>query len=243
LGNTLLAPDRQRADAARADLCRFIAACYYEPDAAFVEEGLFDSMRQAAACVDPALEATAARLGPAFAAQPVEQLLVDYTRLFLGPVAALARPYASVWLTGENLVMQDDTLGVLRLYEEAGFGIDESFHELPDHVAVEIEFLYLLIFRENEARAASDSSELARITSLRRRFLDEHLGRWLGPFLLAAHDGAQSDFYETLAELCSRWTRSCACWAAAPATWPPTWRRTCCCAWCPPSSSPARWRR
>lgn len=209
--STVLAPDSQRTDvareAARADLCRFIAACYYEPDAAFVEERLFDSMRQAAACVDPALEAIAARLGPAFAALPLQELLVDYTRLFLGPVAALARPYASVWLTGENLVMQDDTLGVLRLYEEAGFGIDENFHELPDHVAVELEFLYLLIFRENEARAAGDTHALARVTSLRRRFLDEHLGRWLGPFLLAAHDGARSDFYETLAEVTEAFVR------------------------------------
>ena len=210
-GNTLLAPDSQRTDAAReaarADLCRFIAACYYEPEAAFAEERLFDSMRQAAACVDPALEAIAARLGPAFVAQPVDQLLVDYTRLFLGPVAALARPYASVWLTGENLVMQDDTMGVLRLYEEAGFGVDENFHELPDHIAVELEFLYLLIFRENEARAAGDDDTLARFTQLRRRFLDEHLGRWLGPFLLAAHDGAQTDFYETLAELTEAFVR------------------------------------
>lgn len=200
-GNTLLAPDRQRADAARADLCRFVAACYYEPEAVFAEERLFDSMRQAAAVVEPALEAIAARLGPAFAAQPVQELLVDYTRLFLGPVAALARPYASVWLTGENLVMQDDTMGVLRLYDEAGFSVDDDFHELPDHVAVELEFLYLLIFRENEARAAGNDDALARFASLRRRFLDEHLGRWLGPFLLAMHDAAQSEFYETLAEL------------------------------------------
>jgi TorA maturation chaperone TorD len=210
-GNTLLAPDAHRAEAAReaarADLCRFIAACYYEPDAAFVEERLFDSMRQAAAAVAPELEAIAARLGPAFAALPLQELLVDYTRLFLGPVAALARPYASVWLSGGDLVMQDDTLGVLRLYEEAGFGVDENFHELPDHVAVELEFLYLLIFRENEARTAGDEGALERFRQRRRRFLDEHLGRWLGPFLLAARGGAQSEFYETLAELTEAFVR------------------------------------
>jgi putative dimethyl sulfoxide reductase chaperone len=210
-GSTLLAPDAHRAEAAReaarADLCRFIAACYYEPDAAFVEERLFDSMRQAAAAVAPELEAIAARLGPAFAALPLQELLVDYTRLFLGPVAALARPYASVWLSGGDLVMQDDTLGVLRLYEEAGFGVDENFHELPDHVAVELEFLYLLIFRENEARTAGDEGALERFRQRCRRFLDEHLGRWLGPFLLAARGGAQSEFYETLAELAEAFVR------------------------------------
>lgn len=209
--STVLAPDPLRAeaarDAARADLARFIAACYYEPDAAFVEEKLFDSMRQAAACVDPALETIAARLGPAFAAVPLQELLVDYTRLFLGPVQALARPYASVWLTGENQVMQAPTLDALALYEEAGFAIDAEFRELPDHVAVELEFLYLLIWRENEAARVGDARLIAECAALKRRFLDGHLGRWLGGFLLALHEGAQTDFYEALAELTEAFIR------------------------------------
>jgi putative dimethyl sulfoxide reductase chaperone len=210
-GNTLLAPDAHRAEAAReaarADLCRFIAACYYEPDAAFVEEKLFDSMAAAAAHLDADLAALARRLGPAFGAVPLQDLLIDYTRLFLGPVQALARPYASVWLTDANQVMQSPTLDVMALYDEAGFAIDAEFRELPDHVAAELEFLYLLMWRENEAALAGDAGLIAETASLKRRFLDQHLGRWLGPFLLALHDGAQTDFYEALAELTEAFIR------------------------------------
>lgn len=201
------APRVSARQAASTDLARFIAACYYEPDRAFVEEGLFESMVEAASHVDAELEALARRLGPAFEQQPLQELLVDHTRLFLGPVQALAQPYASVWLSGQHQLMQAPTLDAMELYAQAGFEVDEAFQELPDHVAVELEFLYLLLWRENEARASGNAAALAGVASIKRNFLDQHLGRWLGPFLLAMHEGAQTAFYETLAEVTERFAR------------------------------------
>lgn len=189
---------------ARADLCRFLAACYYQPAPEFSEEKLFDSMTDAAEQIDPALATHARGLGEHFTVEKVENLLVDYTRLFLGPTHILAKPYASVWLTGENTLMQDSTMAVLELYREGGFEIDESFRELPDHIAAELEFLYLLICRENDARFNGDASARAFIAALRKRFLDEHLGRWVRPFAAAVKVGAQSAFYRELAELTDR---------------------------------------
>ena len=95
-----MAQDELGRGIARADLCRFLAACYYQPGPEFAEEKLFDSMAAVAARVDPDFAARARRLGEAFAAEDPEDLLVDYTRLFLGPVDALAKPYGSVWLGG-----------------------------------------------------------------------------------------------------------------------------------------------
>ncbi len=103
--------------------------------------------------------------------------------------------------------MDDSSMAVARLYEEGGFEIDENFRELPDHIAAELEFLYLLIFRENQARRSGEHEALASIARLRRRFLDEHLGRWVGPFTEAVRAGAQSDFYRELAELTRRFVR------------------------------------
>ena len=70
---------------ARADLCRFLAACYYQPCPDFAEEKVFDSMLDAATRIQPDLAAHARRLGEAFSAEGPYSLLVDYTRLFLGP--------------------------------------------------------------------------------------------------------------------------------------------------------------
>ena len=149
----------------------------------------------------PDFAARARRIGDAYAAEDPESLLVDYTRLFLGPVDTLAKPYGSAWLGGQQALMQDSTVAVQQLYEEGGFEISEDFRELPDHVAAELEFLYLLIFRETEAQRNGDLESTNAMTALRQRFLAEHLGAWIDPFTQAVENGAQTAFYRELAEL------------------------------------------
>ena len=194
----------QDRGAARADLCRFLAACYYQPGPEFAEEKVFDSMLGAARRIDEDLAAHARRLGEQYAGEDPERLLVEYTRLFLGPVDAIAKPYGSVWLGAEKALMQDSTMAVLKLYEEGGFEMDEDFRELPDHIAVELEFLYLLIFRENEAHRKGEPEGLLAATRLRMRFLEAHLGRWAEDFTAAVRAGAQSGYYRELAALTDR---------------------------------------
>lgn len=197
-------PDKASA---REDLCRFLSACYYEPDPAFEEERLFESMLAAASRLGAELAEPARRLGEAFAAQDLETLLVDYTRLFLGPPQALARPYGSFWLSGEAAAMQESTMDVLELYREGGFEIDEGFLEVPDHIAVELEFLYLLAFKQNEAHRAGLADARAAWEQLQAMFLAEHLGKWVTPFAAAVKAGAQTPFYRELADLTERFVR------------------------------------
>jgi TorA maturation chaperone TorD len=190
--------------AARADLCRLLAACYYEPGPELAEERVFATMCDAAARIDPALAAGAGRVGEAFASAEPQALLVDYTRLFLGPLEARAKPYGSVWLPGDPALMQDSTMAVRALYAEGGFDVDEGFRELPDHIAAELEFLYLLLFRECAARRSGDAGAQQANAALRRRFLGEHLGAWAAPFAAAVVAGAETDFYRELGGLTGR---------------------------------------
>ncbi|MBI5276191.1 MAG: molecular chaperone TorD family protein [Burkholderiales bacterium] len=183
---------------AREDLCRFAAACFYQPSEELAEERLFDSIVAAAQLVDAPLARQAGRLRDAFAAEELEPLLVDYTRLFLGPTQPLARPYGCYWLTGEATLMQGPTLAVQALYREGGFDVDESCMDAPDHIAIELEFLYLLMFRRNRAHEAGDIDELAAVERLQERFLAEHLGAWIGRFGKAVRDGAGTPFYREL---------------------------------------------
>lgn len=201
---------------AREDLCRYLAACYYQPGPEFAEEKVFDSMLGAATRIHPDLAARARGLGEEFAAAGAENLLLDYTRLFLGPTHIIAKPYGSVWLEGQGSLMGESTIAVLELYKEGGFEMDEGFRELPDHIAAELEFLYLLIYRANEADRNGDPEALEAKLALRRRFLDAHLGRWIGPFTAAVKAGAQSVFYRQLAELSDRFVRMEAAGDKAP---------------------------
>ena len=190
--------------AARADLCRYLAACYYEPTPAFAEERMFATMLAAATTLGDAYAAPVRRLADAYAGTALQDLLVDYTRLFIGPIGTLAKPYGSVWLAGDVTLMQDSSVAVEALYEEGGFALDQEFRELPDHVAAELEFLYLLIHEQNVAQARSDLPAVHGNADLRRRFLAAHLGAWAPPFAHAVAAGAQTAFYRELAALTKR---------------------------------------
>lgn len=192
---------------ARADLCRFLSACYYEPAAEFAEEHLFDSLWVAARRVSPELSDQARKLGEAFAAHDLQTLLVDYTRLFLGPMQALASPYGSSWLKKPVFEDENPPPAVLALYSLGGFEMDDQLNELPDHVAIELEFLYLLTFNKNRADATGEAHEAAATAELTAQFLREHLGAWIGPFAATVKDKAETDFYRELADFTERVVR------------------------------------
>jgi ferredoxin len=63
------------------------------------------------------------------------------------------------------------TFAVQARYRQAGL---ELSGELPDHAAVELEFLSFLAKREEE-----DAGQAQKWRAARRRFLKEHAGRWL----------------------------------------------------------------
>lgn len=193
---------------AREDLCRFLSACYCEPAPEFAQEHLFDSMRVAASRLDPVLAEQARRLGEAFEAEDLQTLLIDHTRLFLGPLEMLARPYESAWVATSAPAAGHPAPTVMGLYSEFGFDMDAEVMESPDHVAVELEFLYLLTFAQNRAAQAGDEDKLAATEQLLRRFMDQHLGVWLGPFCAAVSAGAQTAFYRELAAFTNRFVRT-----------------------------------
>ena len=195
--------------AARADLCRLLAACYYQPGPEFAEERVFDSMRTAAAEIDADMASLVDALATGFSAQPLEELQIDYTRLFLNPTGPLASPYESAWIAGRDPMLVDEIArSVLDGYRSGGYEVDADFRDLPDHIAAEMEFLYALIFREARAAASGNDAERAEAVDLRRRFLEQHLGRWIGPFAQALRGGGETALYRTLADLTERFVRS-----------------------------------
>lgn len=168
---------------------------------------MFGNLLAAARLVDTSLVSNAEMMGQEFRNTALDSLLIDYTRLFIGPMDILAKPYGSYWLEEEKTLMGESTMAVQALYAEAEFEMDEEFKELPDHIAAELEFLYLLLFRENEARNAKDAVKLSTALELQRRFLKAHLGAWISKFTDAVRSSAQCGFYRELAELTEKFIR------------------------------------
>lgn len=197
--------DSNTAAAAAADYCRLLAACFYQPDPAFVEERVFDAMATAGRALGAAFEQDAMALGQSFAVDDLQALLVDYTRLFIGPAHTLASPFEATWAGRGGASPQAP---ILALYAEGGFEVADDFQNLPDHVAAQLEFLYLLLFRQAQALQVGDIDTLPRWEALEHRLLRQHLGAWFAPFAAAIRDGAETLYFRRLADAAERFVES-----------------------------------
>jgi len=158
---------------------------------------------------DPAfaevLEAAGAHLGEELTHQPedilLEDLAVEYTRLFLGP-GRHVRPYAATYLDGAGASLCGPTTAWVRDFmERAGFALAPGHRNLPDHVFVEMEFMARMTAREAEAVEAGDAAAAVQSRRIQREFLETHLGRWLPRFCGHAAEQAELSFYRELARL------------------------------------------
>ncbi len=189
---------------AKADVYRLLSACYYQPEEAFLEEDIFGQLKAAMVKANPKWTPQVSAMDDCFRNTGSEALILDYSRLFLGPFDILAKPYGSVYLDREDTIMGNSTMQALAVYREGGFEVADDFREVPDHVAAELEFLYLLSFRIGQA---AEADERNRLRALKCRFLEEHLGRWVGRLAEAMRNGAETDFYKLLGDVTEHFVR------------------------------------
>jgi len=175
----------------RRNCYRVLADCYYLPD-----EGLIRTLN--------GLEKSSGNLQFALAESAptpnaIEELTIDYSRLFIGPFKLLAPPYGSIYLENTARVMGDSTQDVKKRYAEEGLQVD--LKEAPDHIAIELEFMYYLISKEVAAVLNGDTINATGYLRKQRDFLAAHLGIWLPDFAGNVSSNAETAFYRKLAGL------------------------------------------
>ena len=121
---------------------RLLAACFYKPQKEiFLQEKVFQNLTSLLEPVCPDAAHFSNKMSESILKYSEEELSVEYATLFVGPYELKAPPYGSVYLDEGRRVMGDSTIEVIRMYQEAGLTLDENFKELPDHIAVELEFI------------------------------------------------------------------------------------------------------
>ncbi len=181
-------------DNTRSDLYKLLSDCYYAPDEKLI--GALKAFKES----ENGLPLEIIKNIPEV--DDIVSLKIDYSKLFLGPYKLLAPPYGSVYLEGARKVMGNSTMDVKRWYREEG--LDITVREAPDHIAVELEFMYLLIFREAELMKNKDSNTAFGYCQKQASFLGTHLGRWVNEFTSNVEASAHQAFYKKLA----RFTKS-----------------------------------
>ncbi len=183
---------------ALADCCRLFAACFYPPDEKlFLDEGLTEKLGALLKITCPKAALPVPPIDPYLTGENAVALKISFTRLFLGPPKVLAPPYASYYLDKTGGVMGPSCVAIAKLYNGAGLHIDDEFNEMPDHVAVILEFLYFLLFREATADSGSEEKNNENGSV---HFLNHFLFPWMPEFLHRIREADEHPFYNGLSQ-------------------------------------------
>ncbi|MHC4199352.1 MAG: TorD/DmsD family molecular chaperone [Planctomycetota bacterium] len=173
----------------RANSYRLLSQAYHVPDERLATDLAAPHAVVAREC--------AGLVGLAISARDLDSLRVDHARLFVGPFRLLAPPYGSVYLEHSDRLMGNSTVDVRRVYNEEG--LEVSSQEVPDHVAIELEFAHFLSARAAQAILDSAAGDAVALAGKRKGFLAGHLGAWIGEFAANVTRHARTDFYAELA--------------------------------------------
>lgn len=177
----------------RSDLMFCLARAFLPPPAGWSirdwGQPLVDDMQEIGLALDldtgPARSAIAAECerwaaSARESAASADNWLVEYSRLFLVPPVPVALN-AGVYLEGS--LGGTSTQMMRSCYESASVVPDERFHDLPDHVGMQLEFIARLL--ERGARGDTDGAGMAD------EFCAEFVHAWAGPLEQACDQAAQ----------------------------------------------------
>lgn len=169
------------------------------------EEALLDEIK--APRFSGVLKNLGVNLGDEFYAVPspqlVEDLAIEYTKLFVGPGPHIS-PHESIFIeteAGSGGLWGAVTVKVKKFIETAGFDYTSEFTGMPDHVSVEMEFMQKLATTEADKRASGETKEADWCLGVQKRFLDDHLSRWVPEFCDQVVENSTMRFYSEMAAL------------------------------------------
>ena len=137
----------------------------------------------------------------------------EYLRLFVGPGHVKCSPYESIYrqdrpILAKGLVMGPSTADVRRRYAEADLILAKNFNDLPDHIAVEMEFMHFLCAEELRALEDGNSQESTKRREMQQEFLREHLEPWVDRFAECVLRSTRSSFHKSAANLLKTFVKS-----------------------------------
>ena len=160
---------------ARASVYRLLALAFSYPTRE-VREAIGASIAVAevgATLLDGDVDAHVRRLKAALEAS--EQIEADYQHVFTLSYSEDCPPYETAFSANhifQQSSQQADIAGFFR-----AFGVTPNA-ERVDHLAMELEFMYLLTLKESRARSARESEHIRVTRSAQRNFMKQHLARW-----------------------------------------------------------------
>lgn len=191
---------------ARGTVFNLFTALLCQPDEELVNSvHVFDTLNSAFKIVATECVSDVNWLKESISQYSVTELLVEYTRLFIGPFGLVAPPYSSVYFGDNNVLMSEETLRVINFYTRMGLKFNaEEVKDAPDHVVIETEFMYHLLFNEAKELEAGNIAQAEHFWQSQHEFFTKHYQKWVPKFCKKITDNTKNDYYKELAGCLSK---------------------------------------
>jgi TorA maturation chaperone TorD len=135
----------------------------------------------------------------------IQELRDEHRRVFSNVIALDCPPYETLFgndhVFGQSYVMGD----IAGFYSAFGLQLSPDIHERLDHLSVELEFMHYLAYKESYAILHDGAEKLKTVIEAEKKFVKEHIGRWVPLFSGMLKRKADYGFYKILADFTSDW--------------------------------------
>jgi TorA maturation chaperone TorD len=144
-----------------------------------------------------------------------EDLRREFMNLFKVPGPEYVTPYESVFrdrreVDGQvvrGLLMGPSAVDVQHWYRLAAVDVADAYNDLPDHIALELNFLAHLCGKEEEFIAGNDETRLLRAWEMERDFLKAHVVSWIPALRDRIREKCQHPYFRAVADSAVEFTR------------------------------------
>ena len=135
----------------------------------------------------------------------IQDLRDEHRRVFSNVIALDCPPYETLFgndhVFGQSYVMGD----IAGFYSAFGLQLSPDIHERLDHLSVELEFMHYLSYKESYAILHDGAEKLRTVLEAEKKFVKEHIGRWVPLFAGMLKRKAEYGLYKVLADFTSDW--------------------------------------
>lgn len=135
----------------------------------------------------------------------LSDLQAEHRRVFSNVITLDCPPYETLFgndhVFGQAHMMAD----IAGFYKAFGLELSRDIHERLDHLSVELEFMHFLAYKESYARCHHGDEKTQIVVDAQKKFVKEHIGRWVPLFSRMLMKKADTGFFRHMAEFTADW--------------------------------------
>jgi DMSO reductase family type II enzyme chaperone len=132
----------------------------------------------------------------------------EYNRLFAHIGSAKCPPYETEY-GYDNVFQKTDAMAdIAGFYTAYGLEVADDYRERADFISVELEFMQLLTLKEAYALENDRKEQYEICRDTQKKFLQDHLGRWLTMFTKVLANSTENTFYAQCGRLTEKFLES-----------------------------------